>query len=282
MADKIAFVINGSGATGSFQVALMRKLATQGITPDLYCGSSSGAVNACGAAYLGLDGLAKLWAKVNSINSFFRFNWLTWPFKNGFYNPAPLHALVSAIVHDNVPKAEVVVSRVNFNSGAVEYVSNAEVPPEAFAQAVVDSATIPAIIQTTNGYVDGAMVTDCPLIIPMDRGYADIYAILGCPPEVNYIDPAGVPRFFPGVQMAMRLVGLMLNQILVDDLKLCLLKNTTGDHAVVDLKVYGPGRYLWDPLAFKFSPNGLDPGVADMGQWVYDVTGAGWRFKKMP
>lgn len=42
---RIAFVLSGGGAKGSFQVGALRFLYTRGVAPDIICGCSVGAIN---------------------------------------------------------------------------------------------------------------------------------------------------------------------------------------------------------------------------------------------
>jgi predicted acylesterase/phospholipase RssA len=72
---KVAIVLSGGGAKGSFEVGAVRYLYNQGVRPDILCGTSVGALNAAklaegeGGPAQGLAGLENIWLNLLKRNS---------------------------------------------------------------------------------------------------------------------------------------------------------------------------------------------------------------------
>lgn len=75
---RIAFVLSGGGAKGSFQVGALRFLYTRGVAPDIICGCSVGAINGVklaegeGEPTQGMRGLERLWLGLRTNDDMFR------------------------------------------------------------------------------------------------------------------------------------------------------------------------------------------------------------------
>ncbi|MBN1314490.1 MAG: patatin-like phospholipase family protein [Anaerolineales bacterium] len=82
-ANKLAFVLGGGGARGGLQVGALRILLQAGVQPDLWIGTSVGAVNAAYMALYGfspesLNGLQKAWLETISADLMpSNYRWLT-------------------------------------------------------------------------------------------------------------------------------------------------------------------------------------------------------------
>ena len=83
-----AIVLSGGGSRGDFEVGVIRYLYERGITPQILCGTSVGAINAAklaegeatGSNTQGSTGLAKIWASLQTNDDMYLEEaWLTDP-----------------------------------------------------------------------------------------------------------------------------------------------------------------------------------------------------------
>lgn len=261
-----ALVFSGEGSKGGYQAGIA--LAQQGPF-DLVLGTSSGAINAVGYAYLGPSQLVNMWRSITKRSQIFSIDLWGLIKGNGFYSPAPLRALLGNVIFNNRPSCEVVITRINDETGMCEYVSNVGMSAHLFLDAVIDAVSIPVIVNNPDGYIDGAEVTDLPLSYAIKRGATDLTAILGTPP-IPTVAGTSWP-IFDIVNRGARFVELLLNQIMFDNMAMCVIQGAIP-------KILGPTQFLFDPLDFTKVQSGLE--MALQGQyssWIYQA--GSWQVK---
>jgi predicted acylesterase/phospholipase RssA len=266
-----SLVFSGEGAKGGFQAAIALQRAQQ---PDLVIGTSSGAVNAVGYAYLGPQGLVNLWKTINSTSQVFRLSVLDALVGNGLYSSAPINKILQDVIYDNKPSCEVIVTRASDETGALEYVSNRAVGTDEFYEAVCDAIAIPAVVDHPDGFVDGVVGTDLPLSYAIQCGATDLTAIIGTPP-IPYAVTSKAWPVFDFISRGYRFVDLLLNQVMFGDLAVCTLRQQINPS--ITLRVYGPRGYLFEPLDFASTVHGVEMAMSGQyGEWIY--SSKGWQF----
>ena len=147
---KIGFCFTGEGARGSVQAGIALGLHNEGINADFTIGVSSGSICAASYAYLGPKGLVDMWSDISNIFDVFSFNYdFLW--KRGVLNQRPMEKIVQKAMQ-NKPLCESMVVRMNIEDGRMEYVSNKSVDSKEFAEAVLGSVAITALVEDRNGW----------------------------------------------------------------------------------------------------------------------------------
>jgi NTE family protein len=260
-----AFVLSGGASLGAIEVGMVRALITAGVEPDVYLGTSVGAVN---AAYLaghpgpaGVDGLGRLWLKLRATDVFpanpllglrgflGRTNYLVSP-----------HTL-RRLVEDNLTYQRLEDAPIPLHVVATELASGEEVvlSDGDAADAVMASAAIPGVFPPV--HVGGRDL--------MDGGVADNTPIshavrLGCSPI--YVLPTGhtcadVPPPKSALGMVLHAVTIMIGQQLVRDI--------VRYRSDVDLRVVPPVCPLSVfPADFRHTAELIERGEVTTNAWL--------------
>ena len=205
-----AFVLTGGASLGSVQVGMLQALDEAGIRPDLWVGTSVGAVNAAFMAGRpglgGADQLAGVWARLRRRDVFptSALGSLRGASgrERGLVSPANLGRLVRThLPYRNLEEAPVPVTVV-----AVDVCTSADVPLSQgpAVEAVLASAAIPGVFPPVQigdrHYMDGGVVDNAPISHAVVQGATTVWVL-----PAGYACALAEP---PGSALAMALQGL--------------------------------------------------------------------------
>ncbi|BDA80785.1 alpha/beta hydrolase [Leptospira kobayashii] len=190
MSDKKALILSGGGARGSYQAGVWRYLEEVGWKPDIICGTSVGAINAC-AIGSGMNSklLTDLWLNLDK-EKVMRYSWKNTAkelFKKKYAplaDTAPLRKLIeeeldlSAL---NDSEMKVVISAVNILTSELRFFEN----PEIKIEHILASSAIPLFFpwQMVDGepHWDGGIMANTPILPAITRGATEIIVVLLSP-----------------------------------------------------------------------------------------------------
>lgn len=198
-----ALILSGGGARGAYQAGVWRYLCEHGWQPDLVCGTSVGAINACCiASRLEAEQLEGLWRKLNNSNVFtirFRRRLVSGlrrvlRRKRGLsplLSNAPLRRMLREVI--NIPvlregAPEAIVTATSIQEGVLRYFGHREITVDH----IMASAAIPIVFpwQRIGGklYWDGGLMANTPLVPALQRGAREIIIVLMAPLNGNRVD----------------------------------------------------------------------------------------------
>lgn len=185
---KIAFVLSGGGRIGSVQVGMARALFEFGIYPDVFIGTSVGAIN---SAYLagnptieGVRELERIWTMVRQKDVFptgiVQSLLLIIKKKNHLVAPDGLRALLNKhIRYQTLAEARVpcLLMTTDILTGQQILLSHGNV-----IDAIMASSALPGIYPPVwlNGRlcIDGSISSNTPISVAVDQGAQEIYVLL--------------------------------------------------------------------------------------------------------
>ncbi len=187
---KKALVLSGGGARGAYQAGVYRCLEEMKWSPDIICGTSVGAINACAmGSGLNSQELINLWLDLDEKKV------MKYSFKNTIrelfrkaYAPladtAPLHHLIREKLNFktlNESQVKVVISAVNILTSELRFFEN----PDLKIEHILASSAIPLFFpwQMIEGapYWDGGVMANTPILPAITRGAEEILVILLSP-----------------------------------------------------------------------------------------------------
>lgn len=255
--SKVGFCFTGEGARGAIQSGIALSLHNKGIDADFTIGISSGSICSASYAYLGPEGLANMWRNVKNIFDVFGINYNLLG-KTGLLNQKPMEKIVYNSIK-NSPICESVVVRMNIEDGFMDYVSNKHVDSKEFAEAVLGSVAITALVEDRNGWVDAGSRQLTPLKECIEYGCDEIYVIMGRPLYLpNWKKPRGL---FNLIQMAFRALDISLYEIMIRDINMCLRKDADPDYKNIDVFLVEPKGLFYESVDFKKCKSGVDYGL---------------------
>lgn len=270
--SKVGFCFTGEGARGSIQAGIALGLHQQGIDADFTIGISSGSICAASYSHLGPQGLADMWSDISNIFDVFGINYkFLW--SRGLLNQKPMEKIVKkAVLND--PICESVVVRMNIENGYMDYVSNSKVSKQEFAEAVLGSVAITALVEDRNGWVDAGSRQLAPLEQCVQNGCDKIYVIMGRQFQIdNWQKPTG---FLPALKMAYRALDISLSEIMIRDINSCLKCEGDFGFKNIDINLVEPSETLFESICFKMCKKGVDFGLKNYN--VYDKKGLNKMF----
>ena len=248
---KTAVVLSGGGAKGAFQVGCLKHLIEQGFTYDALYGTSVGALNSAAMAFKGIEYTENQWLSIKGRGDVLSFNWSTligW--SKGVYNMKPLRKYLEATIN-GTPMAEAIVCKVHLLTGEIVYSRSTTESQQDFIDSVIQSATIPFVMEPTNNYGDGGMREQTPLRQAIEDGATKIVAIL-CNPIADQADPIAEPKgFLKMVKYGMRAVDLLEHEVFVTDLDRRTRYDADDSDKKIDITWYAPDKLLIDTLEFE-------------------------------
>lgn len=266
--SRVGICISGGGARIGFAVGVLEQIHAAGIRPDLVYGISSGSLCTAALCYGDLDFLKDQLLDIRRKEEVLDGQWfkalvtqLTGRGRaDGLYGMETMRRKL-----DRLPRAEPVlkgaVGFVDLAGGGMHYVASSEVPKKEFLDAVQASCTIPLVMQTQR--VEGQVRVDGGVrdILPLKRliddpmGVAEIHVICLSP-----VLPTPGPVGKKLIDVSIRAIDLMVNEVLQDDLKMArlynrLLRNDLGDmipgKRLVRLFEYVPRFSICDTIEFN-------------------------------
>lgn len=220
----IAWVLSGGGAACAHTVGVIAKLAANGVRPEKLFGVSAGAIVAAQYAFDGVEKLKADWEAVKGPEDFFKkSSVLTLLWNEGYYSAKPLEKRLSQVLEPGkLPFMPVEVGYTDLTTGKMVYVSTRE-PRIVFKEAVLASASLPVIMETVGGKVDGGLIDITPLSRAIDQGFTEIYVFLASPLKP---DPRPWKMKWPyPINIAKRTIEIMMDEVWRNDLKICQLYN---------------------------------------------------------
>lgn len=260
----IGFCFTGEGARGSIQSGIALGLYKQGIQADYTIGISSGSICAASYAYLGPEGLAKMWSNISNIFDVFGINYdFLW--KTGLLNQKPMEKIVNESMKNN-PICESVVVRMDIKNGFMDYVSNKYVSKEEFKEAVLGSVAITALVEDRNGWVDAGSRQLAPLEQCIQAGCSEIYVIMG---RKFDIDKWELPKgFLKSIKMAYRALDISLNEIMIRDINNCLKHENDLGYKGINIYLVEPNETFFESVSFNKCKEGVQYGMENYS--LYD------------
>ncbi len=187
---KRALVLSGGGARGAYQAGVFRCLEEMKWKPEIICGTSVGAINACAmGSGLNSQELINLWLDLDEKKV------MKYSFKNTIrelfrraYAPladtSPLHHLIRDKLNFpklNASEVKVVISAVNILNAELRFFEN----PNLKIEHILASSAIPLFFpwQMIEGapYWDGGVMANTPILPAITRGGDEILVILLSP-----------------------------------------------------------------------------------------------------
>lgn len=257
--SRIGFCFTGEGARGSVQAGIALGLYEMGIKADLTIGISSGSVCSASYAHLGPRGLADMWSDIGGIFDVFGVNW-AFPFRRGLMNQRPMERIVRRAVKKD-PICESVVVRMNIKDGRMDYVSNKQVSPEEFGEAVLGAVAITALVEDRDGWVDAGSRQLAPLEQCIEAGCDKIYVIMGRRFDIEgWALPKG---FMPAIKMAYRALDISLNEIMMRDITRCLKSEGEPGYRGVEIHLVEPNETIFETVNFSRCRDGVEYGKSN-------------------
>jgi NTE family protein len=261
-----ALVLSGGGAKGAYQVGALEKwIEDDGCDYDVFVGTSVGAINsACLVqAPLGklLDQylvLRELWETISNDKVYKKwfFGELAALWKPSVYCAEPLRELLAKYLNYDAIKAsgrKIRVVACSWRTGqkVVADETNSELEKWVYASASQPIFFDPAEI-SGELYTDGGLRDIAPIGEAIGLGADEIDVIVtGDPRRPFNWDTRGKKTF----QYAFHMAGIMSDEILLNDIKVCLLKNKLADHGEpykkIKLRLLIPSRGVGDSLDFS-------------------------------
>lgn len=265
---KTAFVCSGGGAKGSFEVGVLKQLTDKGIVPDVLYGTSTGALNAAGYAFVGIDELLKVWRAIKGtkdimVRRFLLFIpiYLLFGKGKGVFSMKPLEKLINKLLNIKQRPENAVVCRVSLKTSAKNYVDTFDMSTvdtrNNFRRAVLASASTPMMNDVVDGeWVDGGVRQIVPLSKAIKDGATDIYIILGEP----YSELVPLPGEIGNVvDVFNRTIASMVQEMFWQDIRRCATYNKNGIGRRINLTVFAPDVSLID--ADDFNPAKIEASI---------------------
>jgi NTE family protein len=262
---KVAFVLSGGASLGAVEVGMLKALAADGITPDVLCGTSVGAVNAAFVAghpgAQGIDDLAELWRSIHRrqvfplhpLKGFLGFLGRA----NHLVDPRGIEKLVDDhLTFDRLEDAPTPLHVVATDviTGRDRVFSTGPAAPAILASSAIPGVFPPVVIDG-QPYMDGGVTDNTPIAhaVTLD-------------PDVIFVLPTGHPCSLEkapkgALGMVLQALTVMIGRQLVVDIE--------RFRSAVDLRVVPPLCPLDVlPVDFTHSAELIDRAFASTRQWL--------------
>lgn len=247
--SKRAVVMSGGGAKGAFQVGVLTRLYEMGERFDVAFGTSVGALNAAGLAYLGPKRLQQNWEAITGKSDILSLNLFNFMFGTGAFSMKPLKKRLDSYIYGE-PYMEAVACYVDLRNGKVLYQSNKDCDLETFKKAVLASSAIPGVMELPDdALADGGIREQSPLSQAIKSG-ADSITLILCNPMSPDPTEHWEPKFPKIVSATLRAIDVMEHEVFLNDIDECIEKNSDPAYKAIDLKVYAPTIVPIDTLDF--------------------------------
>lgn len=190
MGKKRALVLSGGGARGAYQAGVLRYLEEIHWKPDIICGTSVGAINACAiGSGMNSSRLSELWLRLNQKNimRYSIWNMLKGLFRRKYYPLVETYPL-KKFIHENLDfttlnesKTKVIISAVNILTSELKFFDN----PNLRIEHILASSAIPMVFpwQIIDGepYWDGGVMANTPILPALTHEASEIVVVLLSP-----------------------------------------------------------------------------------------------------
>lgn len=278
-----ALVLSGGNGNGSYQVGVLKKwIYEDKLDYDIFLGTSIGALNG-GYLAQALEGdlpvwwsaLEDLWCDTETSDVYNRwfFGELAALWKTSVYQSQG----VRDFIHSNIDPVALQDSGRKFRCVYVSWrtrkilvgaESDADILDEIYASASYPVFFEPAIVEGEL-CTDGGVREIAPIGLALDLGADDVDVVVCSNPNVEDDWSPNIPGVLP---FALRTVDIMATEILLNDIKICRLKNRLPEYKHVNLRVAMPSKDLGD--SFDFNPattkRRIEIGYADACAMAFD------------
>ncbi len=236
MPAELAMVLSGGGAKGAFQVGVLDELITnRGVSIDIFCGVSTGAIQALGGAMDDMPGLLAQWLSIKGNNDIYKKR--TFGVVEGvlgadsLYDAKPIKAKIKAYADParlRATRKKLRVGTVSLGTG--QYVDVDENNPD-IGDWVYASCAQPPFFQplkskdaggVTQQWVDGGVRNVTPLSSAMALKPRAALVVLASPPS-----PAAQPgkTYDNMIDIALRSAGILSSEVSMGDTANAMLIN---------------------------------------------------------
>lgn len=236
-----ALVLSGGGAKGAYQIGVIRGLGG-GASCDHIYGTSVGAINGAGLSYLGAAATENLWKAIKGNSDIYKRRYISWMWSDGYHHFGPLEKAANKYI-GGVFRTSLTVTKVSYRTGEIKYCCNRERKPEEFRKDIIASSVIPFFMSSVDGWVDGGVREQIPILKAIQDGHKDITVILTSPIKDN---PSPWKPSFPKiVSSGLRAVDIQSHETFLNDLKYCCASSG------VTVKVFAPKEDFMDTMEFN-------------------------------
>lgn len=288
MANGLAVVLSGGGAKGAFQVGVLDELiSNRGVKIDIFCGVSTGSIQALGGAMNDMPALLAEWTSIRGNSDIYKKRPLGAAGAafgaDSIYDASPLKAKLKAYADPAKLKAarkKLLVGVVNLATGQYQDVdgSNPDIGDWVYASCAQPPFFQPLKSKSAAGvteqWVDGGVRNVTPLSAAMDQRPRAVLAVLASAPKPV---PAPGKTYDDLIQIALRASDILVSEVsandtgnamLINDLlaareaqvrQLALLGITGADAAKVLAPLDVPlSQYKFAPIRLLHPPQGFD------------------------
>jgi len=271
--DKIAIVNAGGGSKGSYQIGVNKKIHDSlPHPPHLYVGTSTGANNAVGMAFNGVNHTVDVWRNIKGRSDIFKeaskwqiaANVLFGKELDGLNDPTPLYNMVLNNIQNRVLQTEAIITKVSMRDGSLHYVTASEAKSkEELAMNVVSSSAVPAHTNLVDyNWADGGVREITPLKKAIRFGCNVIFVVLTNPWVENPIkemDIAKLPKRLRLLKIVLRAIEILAHEVFLGDLRECIKCNSDPTKKKIRLCVFAPSQPLHD--SDEFDPSVLNDAI---------------------
>lgn len=243
---KLSIVLSGGGAKGAAQFGMLKYIIESGVRPHAIYGTSVGSLNSAGYAFNGIEGLEQVWKSIKKRSHVFKLNWKAiFLSSSGLCHAAPLKKIIEEYTK-GTPQCDAYACKVHLETGEIKYTHCSD--PD-YVNSCVASASIPALCDDVDGWVDGGVREQTPLKQAIKDGATKIIVIL-CNPIKKDPDLSKKSNW---VKNLLRSTDLMAHEIFLNDIQSCLYYNANQDPGKreVQIEVYAPEELVIDSLDFN-------------------------------
>lgn len=270
----LAIVLSGGGANGSYQVgALKYLLCEKKLKPEIYCGTSVGAINSSflsqypiGKDTDGILKLEQLWNKLDTSSIYKKWynGWLWYLpalWKKSVYNTQPVRDLIKNNLDEKKIQSsgkKLRVIGVSLSTGECKTWTETDKDIVAGVQA---SSSFPIFFTPIEvqgiAFSDGGLRNITPLRTAIELGATQIYVIVCSPERVTFEAKPSLSV----LDQVTRTLDIMCDEINRNDIRkavlhneLCKVTNNEGKR-FVDITLIQPRSCLGDSLDFSHTKN---------------------------
>lgn len=258
-----ALVLSGGAAKGSYQVGVLKKwILEDGNDYDVLIGTSIGNLN-CGFLAQAPEGelgtwltkLGAMWMGLDTPDVYRKwfFCELAALWKWSVYNTEGARQIIGANIDPDALRGSGRKFRsvyVSWRTGEVLVGTEQDndIRDKMYASASYPVFFEPAVVGDEL-CTDGGLRDIAPIGLALELGAKEVDVVICSNPENKDDWKADLPGVLP---YALRCVDIMSTEILLNDVKMCQLKNKLPEYDYVDLRVIKPTKGLGD--SFDFSP----------------------------
>jgi len=286
--DLIGIVNAGGGSKGSYEIGVDKQIHDMlPYQPHVYLGTSTGAINAVGMAFNGVDATLEDWRSIKSREDIFTqataFDFISnlafGREMDGINDWLPLYNRLYNFINGKIMRTEAIITKVNLNTGALHHQVVSRLPnANQIALATVASAAVPGHTKPVDyKWVDGGVREQTPLKKAIEFGCTVIFVVLSNPWTIDPIDQADIeilPKRLRWVKIILRTLDIISHEIMINDLNICAKRNSDPRYKKIKLIVYAPKKLLHDGDTFdpKDLNNAIELGLKDKPIFIEDGT----------